>query len=263
MPHETEDLKEQVCHAADLIESHTDMVALRSLMESSADLPDGSPKKTNTCEGPGLTLAVARDEAFCFYYEENLRALAGSGIAIKEFSPLHDDAIPEDADGLLFGGGYPELYAAELASNKSMLDSVSAAIRGGMPSIAECGGFMYLMDSIKDKEGHEYAGAGVISGETFYTGRLSRFGYIELAGTKEGTLLSGISAKGHEFHYFDSSSNGSDAVAVKPGSGRSWECMHAGTDHIWGYPHLWYPSCPELVRRFKGAMESYRKKDHE
>ena len=263
LPHEAEDLKEQVGHAADLIESHIDMDALRSLMERAPDLPDSIREETETSDGPKLTLAVARDEAFCFYYEENLRALAGSGIAIKEFSPLHDAAIPEDADGLLFGGGYPELYAAELASNKNMLDSVSSAIKGGMPSIAECGGFMYLMDSIKDKEGKEHAAAGVISGETFCTGRLSRFGYIELTGTKEGTLLSGLSAKGHEFHYFDSSSNGSDAVAVKPGSGRSWECMHAGADHIWGYPHLWYLSCPELVRRFKVAMESYRKKDHE
>ena len=103
---------------------------------------------------------------------------------------------------------------------------------------------------------------GLIKGGCRNTGRLGRFGYIKVTGKEdEKNLLSGISIKAHEFHYFDSDNNGNGAVAVKPGSGRSWECMHTGIDHIWGYPHLYYPSCPELLARFRKAMEGYLKSD--
>lgn len=117
---------------------------------------------------------------------------------------------------------------------------------------------MYLLEELEDKEGRVYVMTGAVKGRTSWTGRLSRFGYAEVSGTKEETLLSGLNVKAHEFHYYDSSNNGADAVAIKPGSGRSWECIHAGSDHIWGYPHLWYPSCPNLVERFKESMMKYR-----
>lgn len=260
MPQDIADLKEQLSHAADLIGENLDMAALEEMMSGAPDLEDKGTQEGTKAEGDGPCLAVARDEAFCFYYEENLRMLRDAGVRIKEFSPLHDDRIPEGADGLLLGGGYPELYAAELSANSGMLDSVRAAIADGMPSLAECGGFMYLLGSLRDKDGAEHTMAGVIEGETFDTGRLSRFGYIELAGETDGTLLSGRKVKAHEFHYFDSSSNGTDALAVKPGNGRSWQCMHAGADHAWGYPHLWYPSCPELIKDFREAMDGSRKK---
>jgi cobyrinic acid a,c-diamide synthase len=258
MPGEMDDLREQVEHAADLIEEYLDMDALTAIMDAAEELPDDCRHKPVSSTS-GLTLAVARDEAFCFYYEENLRSLKELGITITEFSPLHDSAVPADADGLLLGGGYPELYADKLSYNSSMTESVSKAIKAGMPSLAECGGFMYLMDALKDKDGQSYPMAGVIRGESFYTGKLSRFGYLELKGKKRDTILDGLTVRGHEFHYYDSTSNGGDASAVKPGSGRTWDCIHAGSDHIWGYPHLWYPSCPELLNRFRTAMECYRK----
>ena len=127
-----------------------------------------------------------------------------------------------------------------------------------MPSLAECGGFMYLLEELEDKGGNAFSMAGAIKGKSSWTGKLSRFGYAEVSGTTEDTLLSGLSIKAHEFHYYDSSNNGADAIAEKPGSGRSWECIHAGSDHIWGYPHLWYPSCPKLMERFAEAMKKYR-----
>lgn len=261
MPEDIADLKEQLAHAADLLEEHIDMDALLGIMRSAPDLEDDKSCGTaaeNDNDGP--CLAVARDEAFCFYYEENLRALRSAGIRIKEFSPLHDSRIPDDADGLLLGGGYPELHAGALSANTEMLSSIRAAIGSGMPSLAECGGFMYLLDELEDRDGNVFDMAGVIGGRTAWTGKLSRFGYVQVSGTREDDLLSGLSVKAHEFHYYDSDNNGSDAVAEKPGSGRSWECIHTGRGHVWGYPHLWYPSCPSLTERFKAAMEDYRKK---
>ncbi|MBR2707443.1 MAG: cobyrinate a,c-diamide synthase [Mogibacterium sp.] len=263
MPFETDDLEEQLKAAADLIEEHLDMDALLEIMEQAEELPDATaePRKESDC---GLVLAVARDEAFCFCYEENLRIMEEAGISIREFSPVHDARVPQDADGLLLGGGYPELYAEELSGNTSMLSSVREAIDDGMPSLAECGGFMYLLESLEDMQGRPHEMAGALEGGSHYTGKLSRFGYVTLREKKHlcaaDTLITGLEVKGHEFHYFDSDNNGSNAVAEKPGSGRTWECMHADRDHLWGYPHLWYPSCPELVRRFAAAMEEYRRK---
>ena len=263
MPFETEDLDEQLKAAANLIEEHLDMDALLEIMGQAADLPDVPAEHRKEIDR-GLTLAVARDEAFCFYYEENLRMMEESGISIREFSPVHDSCVPEDADGLLFGGGYPELYAEELSGNTSMLSSVREAIDGGMPSLAECGGFMYLLESLEDMHGRPHGMAGALAGRSHYTGKLGRFGYVTLREKKHlcaaDTLMTGLEIKGHEFHYFDTDNNGSNAVAVKPVSGRTWECMHADRDHLWGYPHLWYPSCPELIRRFAAAMEDYKRK---
>ena len=264
MPGEIDDLMKQVDAAAELLKNNVDIEALLSIMQA-ADLTD--PIAGNCAADAGITaidpdgsaarckpiLAVARDEAFCFYYEENLRVLEAAGMTIKEFSPLHDESIPADADGLLLGGGYPELYADQLSGNVSMISSIRKAVSDGMPSLAECGGFMYLMDSLEDQEGRSWPMCGLIRGHSHYTGKLSRFGYINI------TLPDGRNIKGHEFHYFDSDNNGTDARAVKPGSGRYWDCIHCGPDHIWGYPHLWYRSCPDAVVKFRDAMMRFHR----
>ena len=264
MPGEIEDLSEQVEAARRLIEENLDTQKLLEIADQAEDIE--APKHIRSSEdevsGPSdsrpLTIAVARDEAFCFYYEENLRMLENCGTTVREFSPLHDAELPEEADGILLGGGYPELHADILSANKSMRESVRAAIGRGMPCLAECGGFMYLLDKLTDKAGMTYDMCGVLDGTSSDTGRLGRFGYITVSGTGEHTLLSGLSVKAHEFHYFDSDNNGNDAAAVKPGSGKTWECIHADGNCIMGFPHLWYPSCPELVLRFKGCMTAYR-----
>ena len=261
MPDEIADLREQIAASAALISSHIDMDLVLAMMDEAGVLECSAEAPSALAPEPELTLAVARDEAFCFYYEENIRILRQSGIRIAEFSPLHDSCIPQDADGLLLGGGYPELYAEMLSSNTSMMESIRSAIQSGLPSLAECGGFMTLTDSVEDSNGRSWPMAGVISAASFNTGKLSRFGYITVSG-RDGheSVLSGLSVRGHEFHYYDSSASGEDAEAVKPGNGRRWNCIHAGRDHIWGYPHLYYPSCPELITRFREAMKEFRDK---
>jgi cobyrinic acid a,c-diamide synthase len=203
-----------------------------------------------------LTLAVARDEAFCFYYQANLDMFEKAGIALEFFSPLHDKSIPENADGLLLGGGYPELYAKQLSENGSMRAHIKNAVDSGMPSLAECGGFMYLHDAIEIDE-KEFPMAGVIGGKVSNTGSLARFGYVEIEEKTPVFLTAGKKIKGHEFHYFDSTDNGNSCIAVKPVSGQRWECVHGGEDHFWGFAHLYYPSAPEFVRHFIEEMRKY------
>lgn len=209
---------------------------------------------------PKAVIAVARDEAFCFYYADNLRLLEEYGAEITYFSPLHEERLPVGCHALLFGGGYPELYAKGLSRNCSMRQAVKHAAGTGMPIVAECGGFLYLHSAITDKEGASYGMAGVLPGTCFYTGKLVRFGYIELQEKKSSFLPKGERIKGHEFHYYDSTNNGADATAVKPASGREYPCMIAEGDCFLGFPHLYYPSNPAFAKSFVEKAERYKKR---
>ncbi len=195
-------------------------------------------------------IAVARDEAFCFYYEDNLRLLEEYGARLCFFSPLHDSHLPEAGDALLLGGGYPELHLQELEQNVSMKNEIRAAMERGIPCVAECGGFMYLHKTIEDPEGKQYRMAGVLPGICTNKGKLVRFGYIELQEGKALFLPEGTKIRGHEFHYYDSSDNGEDCMAVKPVTERSYPCVIETPDWFLGFPHLYYPSNPGFAESF-------------
>ena len=202
-------------------------------------------------------IAVARDEAFCFYYEDNLLLLKEYGADIAYFSPLHDKELPEGSSGLLLGGGYPELYAKELEENTAMRKEIKAAVESGMPVVAECGGFLYLHTAIRDRDGHPYQMAGVLPAACQDTKKLVRFGYIELEEKESHFLEVGTRIKGHEFHYFDSEKNGEDCMAVKPITGRTYPCV-IEKENVWmGFPHLYYPSNPSFADHFVKKAEQY------
>lgn len=205
-------------------------------------------------------IAVARDEAFCFYYEDNSLLLQEKGAKITYFSPLHDRALPEDCNALLLGGGYPELYAEQLSANKSMLSSVKQAFDNGMPIVAECGGFMYLHSEMEDKEGTSYSMAGVVPGTCSYKGKLVRFGYIEVQEKQSRFLPEGQRIRAHEFHYFDSTDNGNNCLAIKPVTGREYPCIIEGENYWLGFPHLYYPSNPAFAEKFVEKAGSYRER---
>lgn len=201
-----------------------------------------------------VRVAVARDRAFCFYYEDSLGALEEMGAELAPFSPLEDAALPEGADGLYLGGGYPELWARQLAENRSMRRSVRQALAAGTPCIAECGGFMYLTEAIG---GEPMVGA--LPGECFDRGRLTRFGYVTLRAKTDNLLCrAGEEIRGHEFHHWDARQPGDGFTAVKP-SGRSWECAVA-TDRLYaGFPHFHFYANLRCARRFYEACLARRR----
>lgn len=206
-------------------------------------------------------IAVARDKAFSFYYKDNLKLLEKLGAKLAVFSPLGDTKIPEEADALLLGGGYPELYGEALGQNGAMRQSVREAIVGGMPYLAECGGFLYLQKILADKEGKTHAMAGVLEGSSRYTGKLSRFGYVELELLKDQMLgKAGTVIKGHEFHYMDTDSSGECMRARKPAGGRSWTCGHGDAAGYAGFPHLYLYSNPDAAAAFVRAAARYHGK---
>ncbi len=212
-------------------------------------LPDNVPK-----------IGVAMDEAFCFYYQDNLELLQRMGAELVKFSPLHDEGLPGQLDGMLLGGGYPELYAEQLEENVSMKEQICEALLKGMPYLAECGGFMYLHEEMEDMEGCAHEMCGVIPGRSFRTPKLSRFGYIDLSvkeGSKAQLLKAGQTIRGHEFHYFDSTDSGTDYHAQKPAGKRNWDCIHGNGHSAAGYPHLYYWSNPEFASEFVRCAAEY------
>ncbi len=199
-------------------------------------------------------LAVAKDKAFCFYYRANLELLEAMGAEIIAFSPVSDKNFP-DCDGLLLGGGYPELYADALEENAGMREQIRTAVSGGLPTVAECGGFMYLCRDIAGR-----AMCGLLDTSVESTGRLTRFGYAVIR-SEENSLLfrPGSTIKGHEFHYWDAENPGSALLAEKP-SGKSWRCGYVSESLYAGYPHLYLPSCPESAERFADKCLEYQKR---
>lgn len=266
LPEEVEDLEKKFSLLADTLEQTLDLDGLISLAEEAPEIENQCPENIENYlksqeaqkireEKP--VIAVAKDEAFCFIYEDNLKLLRELGAELVPFSPLHDKKLPEGTKGLLLYGGYPELYAKELEENAPMRQEIEDALNQGMPCLAECGGFMYLHETMEDLKGNAYQGTGNISGRAFYTGKLTRFGYVELSARKEGVLGAGKTPiRAHEFHYFDSTSCGGDFVAKKPGSSRNWNCIHGTGKSLWGFPHLYYHACPQVAEGFlKACLE--------
>ena len=207
-----------------------------------------------------VPLAVARDEAFCFTYAETLDALRDAGAELVFFSPLRDEKLPENACGLYLPGGYPELYAAQLAENQSMRDSIKGAVAGRMPTVAECGGFLYLGQSLEGTDGRTWPMAGYLPGEGVKQDRLVRFGYANLSAPSDSLLFeAGAPVPVHEFHYWDSTRNGEDLTASKPLTGRSWTCGFVSDRLYAAFPHLYFAGRPELAERFVRAAKHYRK----
>ncbi len=257
MPDEIDDIRRQLHEAAVQLEKTVDIDRILAIAAEAGNIDDFS-RKTAGKPCADLRLAVAQDEAFCFYYEDNLRMLRENGVTIVWFSPIHDEVLPQNIDGILLGGGYPELHAKALAANEKMRKAIRDSITAGMPSVAECGGFMYLHDTLVDKNGASFHMAGVLPAECKDTGKLVRFGYVEIEEKEAGWLPAGTRIRGHEFHYYDSSDNGMDCVAQKPVTGRNWPCIHSTPEHWWGYPHLYYPSNPEFVYHFVAQMRKWK-----
>lgn len=207
-------------------------------------------------------IAVARDQAFCFTYAETIETFCRAGAEPVFFSPLHDQQLPSDIGGLYLPGGYPELHAEALSHNESMRTAIRAAIDDGMPTVAECGGFLYLGQSLQDGEGQTFPMVGVLPGHGLRTEKLVRFGYAELTARQGGLLLrQGESTPVHEFHYWDSTENGDAFEAVKPVSGRKWTCGFTTPTLYAAFSHLYFAGNMQMARRFVAAARNYHAKE--
>src|ERR1700757_909537 len=149
-----------------------------------------------------VTIGVARDAAFCFYYRDNLMLLERAGAKLVEFSPLSDSKLPVEAAALYFGGGYPELYAAQLSANTSLANEVREFAASGRPVYAECGGMMYLGERLRTLDGLSHSMAGLLPLEIEMTDSLVRFGYVEIELLQDCLLgAGGTVLRGHSFHH--------------------------------------------------------------
>ena len=268
MPDELADIKEQLDELAGRLKKTIDLDMLLDIAAEAEEIT----KTTNTeqmqiqNQNNKINIAVAMDEAFCFYYEDNLRLLEKCGAKLQYFSPLHDTKLPDNCDALLLGGGYPELYAKELSENLSMRNSIKTAFKTGLPTVAECGGFMYLHTYIHniceedaDAQNYVFGMTGALDSECHFKGKLVRFGYIELAEKHSNFLPPNEKIKAHEFHYYDSTDNGADCIATKPATGRSYDCVISHDNYWLGFPHLYYPSNPHFAESLVRKAYEYRR----
>ena len=255
---EVENLQQKLALLADAAEEHIDWPRLLALCEKE---PPALPVQPETPPAR-VRIAVAQDEAFCFTYAETLEAFRDAGAEVVFFSPLRDTALPENIGGLYLPGGYPELHARELSENTSLLREIKRKIEFGLPTVAECGGFLYLGQSLTDAEGQSWPMAGVLPGEAKDAGRLVRFGYAALSAESDSMLFrAGESFPIHEFHHWDSTVNGTALAAKKPVGGAAWRCGFVNEHFYAGFPHLYWEGTP-LPQRFAAAAENYRR-DHD
>ena len=255
---EVENLQQKLALLADAAEEHIDWPRLLALCEKE---PPALPVQPETPPAR-VRIAVAQDEAFCFTYAETLEAFRDAGAEVVFFSPLRDTALPENIGGLYLPGGYPELHARELSENTSLLREIKRKIEFGLPTAAECGGFLYLGQSLTDAEGQSWPMAGVLPGEAKDAGRLVRFGYATLSADSDSLLFrAGESFPIHEFHHWDSTANGVALAAKKPVGGAEWRCGFVNEHFYAGFPHLYWAGTP-LPQRFAAAAENYRR-DHD
>ncbi len=252
-----------IARAADMVEQYFDVPQILSLMGelSAAPAPDFQIARRSS----SVTIAVARDAAFDFYYEDNLDLLRAAGAEIAFFSPLADPHLPSDTAGIYLGGGFPELHAAQLAQNTSLLAALRRAHAQSMPIYAECGGFMYLTETLVDLDGVAHKMTGLVPGETKMQSKLAGLGYRLVEGAGENFLLpAGASARGHEFHW-------STWVVAPEKVSPAWmvrsrrnlaQSSPAGYAHrnlVASYLHLHFAGNQNLARNFVAACEKQKR----
>jgi len=254
---------ENMNRLADFIENNIDLERIVG------NLKPGNlkPGTCQSCDQPykrpsrhTVRIGVARDKAFCFYYQDNLEMLEAAGAEIAEFSPINDDKLPPDIDGLYFGGGYPELFAKQLGANAGLRNEIRKKSRKGMPIYGECGGFMYLCRELCDTRGKTYPMTGCFPFATAMFSRLKSLGYREITLEKD-TILGrcGQTVRGHEFHYSEISSCPQDAeieriyrVTDRSGRKKIFEGYQIN-QCLGSYIHLHFGSLPDVALHFVEA----------
>jgi cobyrinic acid a,c-diamide synthase len=242
---------------AAIAEKHLDLDQLLNGEDAAPALPHAvvqSPAR--------ISLGIARDPAFCFYYQDNLDLLEAAGAKIVAFSPLTDTELPPGLDALYLGGGYPELYAEQLSSNSRFLTSLRSFAQSGRPIYAECGGMMYLAEELCTREGHAFSMASVLPLRIEMTGRLVRFGYVEVEFAQDCFLAEkGTIARTHSFHYSRAIPTGEVAAPFRAnyslsGLNDSEGCLLGNV--LGSYFHLHFAGNRSIAAAFVQAAEAIK-----
>ncbi len=247
-------------HAAEVVAAHIDLEALWALARSAPELGAGDAFEPAQPTSSSVRLAVARDEAFCFYYEDNLDLLRQAGAEIVPFSPIRDECLPDDVCGVYLGGGYPELYAPQLAANTSLRRDLLTYHRRGLPMYAECGGLMVLTEGIDlDTGSHDLVGA--LPGRSTMARGLT-MGYREVEVARPGLLGdAGQRLRGHEFHYSawtpDREHEAYRLATRGPGAATRFEGYAVGR-LLASYVHVHFGQDPALPERLVSACRRHQ-----
>ena len=268
-PGDSPDFGRATAALAAAVEAHVDLDALIAVAESAPSLDAAGPAAPRR-EGAGgaagaggraVRVAVARDPAFSFYYEDNFDAMRDSGLEPVFFSPLADSALPPDSSGLYLGGGYPELHAASLGRNVAMCDSIRRAAEAGLPVFAECGGYLYLLGSLEDLEGSPHPGCGILPGRARMGKGLAALGYRE-GRTRRASVLgpAGTVLSGHVFHV--STVEGAEGIlSLRPPAevaSPAPELDGSARGSVFGsYLHLHFAKNPEALAGFAAACRAF------
>jgi cobyrinic acid a,c-diamide synthase len=254
---EIENLNDKIDRLGSLAEDYIELDELIELASSAPELEvintdTNSLKKT---EIKDLRIAIASDDAFCFTYQENLELMEDMGLDLVYFSPLKDKQLPKNISALYLPGGYPELHLKELSSNMSLLHDIKKKIENGLPTLAECGGFLYLHKSV---DNHNLV--SLFDESCSKENRLQHFGYGKLESQNDNLLFKkGESTLVHEFHYYKSTNEGNSCVETKLSSSRQHNCCKTTNSLFAGFPHFYFPSNPKVLERFISCMEEYKK----
>ncbi|MBR2214140.1 MAG: cobyrinate a,c-diamide synthase [Selenomonadaceae bacterium] len=245
------------------VEARVNIEAVLKLARSAPLFVEETPPPVAAHDGEKVRIAVAQDEAFSFYYPSSLKVLASLGAEIIPFSPLHDTFLPE-ADGLILGGGFPEMYAKRLFRNTAMRVSIESAAFFGMPVYAECGGFMYLMDSMRDFTGESFPMTGVITGVAQMNKKLQTVGYVTATMERDTVLgKKGAVLRGHEFHFSTEQAVGIEyprAYSVtKMRTGEKYLAGYAEGNVLGSYLHIHFAGCPEAAACFVEKCREYKR----
>jgi cobyrinic acid a,c-diamide synthase len=248
---EVADVRTRIDRLGALAERTLDLDGIVSLAAAAPPLPE--KPFALAAPNPRVRIAIARDDAFCFLYSETLDLFESLGCELCFFSPLRDCDLPERIGGLYLPGGYPELHLKALSENRSMRTAIRRAVADGLPTIAECGGFLYLHDAL---DGAPMT--GVFSAKTERTDRLQRFGYVTLTAQKDTLLCdAGERICAHEFHYYDSEDCGNAFTAEKASGGRGYDCIVAKENLLAGFPHLYLRANESFAIKFVERAAQY------
>ncbi|MHC1758822.1 MAG: cobyrinate a,c-diamide synthase [Negativicutes bacterium] len=244
------------------IAGHIDIEALIDIASQAGSVE--LPCENSLPENRSARIGVAQDEAFSFYYPESLRVLEEMGAELVPFSPLRDTALPE-VDGLLLGGGFPEMFLDQLTGNQAMHQSIREAAQKRMPMLAECGGYMYLCRQVTSFEGRDYLMAGLIPEDCQMEKSLQTVGYVEATALADNVLCkAGASLRGHEFHFsrmepVDSSVEKQPAfLMTKNRTGAQYRAGFANQNLVASYLHIHFAGNLPAARRFVACCAEFR-----